>query len=278
LIAKDVETVEITDAEMRSITDAIYKRHGVDFMCYEPKSLKRRFTRILHLYKLTSSAELWMKVLREPTFIHEMVNEITVGLTSMFRDPELWKWLYKELIQNFATRRDIKIWHAGCSTGEEIYTMGIVLKEAGLLGRAQALATDINTDAMATAQKGVYHKIKTVEYAQKYSGYHKGGDFSKYYTNQDMHVTMHKELINHVQFQPHNLVTEPMNRKFDIIFCRNVMIYFDQQTKVKLLKQFHACLNPGGLLIIGFFDSIVPLIDKGMFNYNEIDLRVFRKI
>jgi chemotaxis protein methyltransferase CheR len=274
-----VGTLEITDAEMRSITDALFKRHGVDFMCYEPKSLKRRFTRLLHIYKLKSSAELWMKVLREPGFIHVMINEITVGLTSMFRDPELWKWMARELPARFGAHREIKIWHAGCSTGEELYTMGIVLKETGLLPKAKALATDINSDALATAKKGQYHKVKIVDYATKYQQYKPSGNLASYYTHQDeMHLQMDTALVKHVDFQLHNLVTQPMQKKFDLIFCRNVMIYFDQVTKVKLLKQFHGCLNPGGLLIIGFFDSIVPLIDKGMFNYDDIDLRVFRKV
>jgi chemotaxis protein methyltransferase CheR len=272
-----LEAIEMTDAEMNSLTEAIYKRHGVDFTCYEPKSLKRRLSRVLHVYKLSSSAELWMKILREPSFIHEMINELTVGLTSMFRDPTLWKHLRDKILPEFKNKPQLKIWHAGCSTGEELYTMGIVLEDTGLLQKASSLASDINTKFMDEAKEGKYHKIKTVDYEQKFKEYNPHGTFQRYYTTNGNETHFDKKYIKHVDFKSHNLVTEKMNQKFDIIFCRNVMIYFDHATKIKLLNQFHECLNPGGYFIIGFFDSIMPLIDKEMYSFENLDLRIFRK-
>lgn len=271
------EAKEMTDEEMNSLTDAIFKRHGVDFTCYEPKSLKRRFSRILHLYKLGSSVELWMKILKEPSFIHEMINELTVGLTSMFRDPSLWVHLKKEILPSLASKPEIKIWHAGCSTGEELYTMGIVLEDAGLLHKAKSLATDINSKFIDEAKAGRYHKIKLVDYEQKFKEYNPLCHFQKYYHTEVNEGVMDAKYIKHVNFRLHNLVTETMQQQFDIIFCRNVMIYFDQATKIKLLKQFHQSLRPGGHFIIGYFDSIMSLIDKDMYTYENLDLRIFRK-
>jgi len=273
-----VEITDLSDAEIDSLTDAIFKRHGIDFTGYEMKSLKRRVLRILHLHKLSSIHELWAKILKEKDFVHEVVNEISVGLTSMFRDPELWVHLKERILPSLATKPGINIWHAGCSSGEEIYTMAIVLKEIGLLSKAKALATDINSDALKTAKEGSFHKIKMIEYTNHYDKYNPKGKFSDYYKVEDSYAHMFLTLNQHVTFNQHNLITQPMPKKFDIIFCRNVMIYFDQPTKEKLLQQFHQALNPGGYFIIGFFDSVVSLIDKNMFAFEHPNLRIYRKM
>lgn len=273
-----VNTLTITDAELHSLTQAILRRYGIDFTCYEPSSLKRRVVRSISVLKLESVHNLWVKLLKDPTFIYSFIDEISVGLTSMFRDPLLWGTLKKEIIPTLANNDHIHIWHAGCSTGEEVYSMGIVMKEAGQLSKCQAIATDISEAAMATARSGEYHSLKIAEYEKNYAEYNPAGLFRRYHQPNCTGSVMEPSLTAHVDFQAHNLITQLPPRQFDIIFCRNVMIYFDQASKTKLLRRFHDALNEGGYLIIGFYDALLPLIDKTKYRYANLNAKIFQKI
>ncbi len=270
--------ISISDEELNALTHAILKRYGVDFTCYEPKSLKRRVIRCISVFKLKSIHELWVKMLRDSNFIHNFMNEVSVGLTAMFRDPVLWRALRDRVLPDLAHKEVINIWHAGCSTGEEVYTMGIVLEEAGLLHKAKALATDMNLDAIETAKEGKYHKLKLTEYANNYAAYRPFSDFHKYYQKaDDDHGILDPNLIRHVTFDFHNLITQKMDQQFDIIFCRNVMIYFDAIAKARLIEQFHQSLNPSGYFIIGFYDALHSMMDKAKFESYDVDAKIFYK-
>lgn len=269
--------ITLSDEELKSLTSAINQRHGIDFGCYEPKSLKRRVIRAMTVFKFNSVHELWIKILREHAFIYKFMDEISVGLTAMFRDPVLWRKLKSMLTTDYANK-DIKIWHAGCSSGEEVYTMGIVLEESRFKGRVTAKATDISKLAIETASKGEYHKMKLDEYEQNIRSYNATSTLKHYYTDGPTSVTMKNSLIKHVKFEYHNLIKDAFEDNHDIIFCRNVMIYFDNRTKVTLFEKFHKALKPGGLLIIGFYDAVLPLIDDTKFKILDIDAKVFQKI
>lgn len=272
-----VETISISDEELKSLTDAIHQRHGIDFSCYEPKSLKRRVVRTLHIFKLNAVHELWIKILKEPPFIYPFMDEISVGLTAMFRDPVLWRKLRHLLNEGFADKKELSIWHAGCSTGEEVYTMGIVLKESTFNKPVKATATDISNQAMAVAKKGEYNLMKMDEYNKNYLSFNPGSMLSKYYTTDNGNALMDTSLIRHVAFEHHNLIKDSFTRKYDIILCRNVMIYFDNNAKLKLFAKFHESLNPGGLFIIGFYDAVLPLVDATKFKVLDIDAKIFQK-
>ena len=272
------ETITISDEELKSLTDAIHQRHGIDFSCYEPKSLKRRVIRALHIFKLNAIHELWIKILKDHSFIFPFMDEISVGLTSMFRDPVLWKKMRYMLNEGFADKRSLSIWHAGCSSGEEVYTMGIVLRESSFTRPVTALATDISNQAMETAKKGEYHSMKMDEYDRNYLQFNPASLLKKYYTVSNGSAIMDTSLIRHVTFEHHNLITAPFTRKHDIIFCRNVMIYFDNKAKLKLFDKFYDSLNPGGLFIIGFYDAVLPLVDATKFKVLDMDAKIFQKI
>jgi chemotaxis protein methyltransferase CheR len=277
-IGQPVETIVISDEELKSLTDAIHKRHGIDFSCYEPKSLKRRVVRTLHIFKLSAVHELWIKILKDHSFIYPFMDEISVGLTSMFRDPVLWKKMRYLLNEGFADKKELSIWHAGCSSGEEAYTMGIVLKESSFNKPVKALATDISNQAIATAKKGEYNIMKIDEYDRNYMHFNPTSTLKKYYApNHDVAI-MDPGLIRHVTFEHHNLITDPVTKKHDIIFCRNVMIYFDSIAKLRLFDKFHDSLNPGGLFIIGFYDAVLPLVDTAKFRVLDMDAKIFQKI
>ncbi len=276
-IKPSMETISISDEELKSLTDAIHQRHGIDFSCYEPKSLKRRVIRALHIFQLSAVHELWIKILKERSFIYPFMDEISVGLTSMFRDPVLWKKI-KQLLQTDMKNNDLSIWHAGCSSGEEVYTMGIVLNESHFAKPVKALATDISNQAMTTAKSGEYHVLKLEEFEKNYKQYNLAGSFKKFYSSDGRNLSLDPGLISHVAFEHHNLITSPFTNKFDIIFCRNVMIYFDNEAKRKLFDKFHASLNPNGLFIIGFYDAVLPMIDDTKFKVLDMDAKIFQRI
>lgn len=273
-----MEGGELSSEEMKSLAQSILTRYGIDFTCYEPKSLRRRIIRIMNMHGLASAHELWLKFLREKDFVKEFMNEVSVGMTSMFRDAELWTALKRRLMVEFKTAESLRIWHAGCSTGEEVYSLGVLLKELQLQMKASALATDFNENALKEAREGIYHKIKMIENATAYKHVNSYRDFSTYHTEMDaMHVRMQPELVSHVEFTYHNLITDRFPDGFDVIFCRNVMIYFDTTAKRRLLDQFYEALNPGGYFIIGFYDAITNIVDNDKLELIDADARIFRK-
>ncbi len=228
---------------------------------------------------MTSTFELWTKFLKERDFIFSFMNDISVGMTSMFRDPLMWKSLKHIVHKKYQYANKIQLWHSGCSTGEEVYSMGILLKEAELISKVNAIATDINHDAMREAKEGLYYKIKMVENEKNYLEYNKYGNIGRYYESDGKLVRMNSELIQHVKFDYQNLITEkpPAPGIFDIIFCRNVMIYFDNAAKEKILDKFYSALKPDGLLIIGFYDTMLPILKQHLFVFEDEAAKIFRK-
>jgi chemotaxis protein methyltransferase CheR len=270
--------VVISDEELISLTDAIQKRHGLDFSCYEPLSLKRRILRALHVLGMQSIHELWCRILREHSFIYAFMDEISVGLTSMFRDPILWRKMKQLISENTLNFNGLSIWHAGCSTGEEVFTMGIILRESMFSNRCSALATDISNSAMGTAQRGEYNILRMQEYERNYREFNPGSGMGSYYKVDGKMVLMDLTLTKHVNYAYHNLISSDFNGKFDIIFCRNVMIYFDNNAKRKLFQRFYECLNPNGLLVIGFYDAVLPMIDSSKFRVFDMDAKIFQRV
>jgi len=272
------DVIIISDEELKSLTDAIHQRHGIDFSCYEPNSLKRRVVRSLHIFKLQAAHELWIKILKDRSFIYPFMDEISVGLTSMFRDPVLWRKLRQMLKEDLIKNANLSIWHAGCSTGEEVYTMGIVLRESFYSGPVAALATDISNHALSSAQAGIYSVMKMDEYERNYTEFNPSSSLKRYFTSINDSVTFDKTLINHVTFCHHNLITDTFHNRFDVIFCRNVMLYFDTNAKRGLFDKFYDALNPGGLLIIGFYDAVLPLVDPNKFKVLDMASKIFQKM
>lgn len=268
----------LTQEEIDSFTSVLFQKYGLDFTCYEPQSLNRRLNRVLHVMKKKSLHDLWADMLKDRNMIYSFMDEISVGLTSMFRDPMMWSGLRTVLFNEFKDKSKIDIWNAGCSTGEEVFTLAIVLKEMNILDRANIVATDMNNTAIDVAKSGVYHKIKIVEYENKYKEYNRFGAFHRYHSpHDDSHVQMNYELNSNVQYRYHNLITDEITGSYDFIFCRNVMIYFDAPAKARLMDKFLNVLKPGGYFIMGYFDSMLPEEDKNKFNRSLANLRIFKK-
>jgi len=270
------QRVEITDEELTSLTTAVKTRYGIDFTCYEKKSLKRGFARLIARNDLGSMVGLWSKILKDKEFLIKYIDDLLVNLTELFRNPEIWLKVKDDLLEKLRTKPIINIWHAGCSTGEEIYTMAIVLKEQGLIRRTRALATDLSTTALETAKQGTYNKMLWKKYESSYLSYYPKGTPSNHFTVNDSEIVVNNDLKNHITFLRHNLVQDRMDKKFQIIFCRNVMIYFDETLKMKVLKLFYDSLEDDGFFIIGYYDML-PEASKELFVLYDATTRIYRK-
>lgn len=267
---------QISDEDMASLCRELKIRYGADFTSYEPKSFKRRLVRAFTKFDLQTFSDLWQKLARQPDFIYQFVDEITVGLTSMFRDPELWTSLRALFQREFANQREIKIWHAGCSTGEEVVTLAILLEECGMLNRCKRLATDLNKKSVAFSEAARYSIANWPQYQKNYSAYRPSGLLSDCFElHDDEYVLKDKYRIN-CSFSRHNLISEEFRpEQYDIIFCRNVMIYFDNELKKKLVSKFHKVLKPNGFLIAGFLDNMLPIMNSSEFKMYDAAAKIF---
>jgi len=267
---------EISDEELQSLTSAIKTRYGIDFTNYETKSLKRGIARLITKYDLGSLVGLWSKILKDREFFLSCIDDLLVNLTEMFRNPEIWVKIKNDLLPQFKFNLAIKVWHAGCSTGEEIYTMAIVLAQSKLYSKAEITATDLSTQALSKAITGIYPQLLWKKYVASFQQYLPDGKPEDYFVLAGDEIIINESLKKNVHFQKHNLVQDKMQKKFDIIFCRNVMIYFDEKLKMKVLSLFHSCLEPGGYLIIGYYDML-PDQHKELFALYDATTRIYKK-
>jgi chemotaxis protein methyltransferase CheR len=267
----------LSNEELRSLTLAIKNKYGIDFTNYESKSLKRGFGRLIMRKKLNSILELWSKILRDRDFFNGCIDELTVNLTELFRNPEIWIKLRDDILPLYKSKHKLNIWHAGCSSGEEVYTMAIVLKELQMLRRTKALATDLSPKILGQAIEGRYSGMLMNKYSKTFSKYILNGKLEDNFKCKDGEALVKDEFRKHVEFKQHNLVQDEMDQTFDIIFCRNVMIYFDDELKQKVLKLFYDSLADDGFFIIGYYDML-PYESKELFEVYDAKTRVYKKI
>ena len=246
---------EITDQELEALTSAIKNRYGIDFTNYERKSLKRGFTRLMRKNNIDSLLDLWRIILKDQQFFKNCIDDLTVNLTELFRNPEIWEAM-EHVLMTLESKSQIKIWHAGCATGEEVYSMAMVAENSGFLHKIDSLGTDISSVALKRAQKGIYPKDLLTKYEKSLRKYLPSGNITDMFYLQNGNAEVKKNLSKVVEFRNHNLVSDSMNKKFDIVFCRNVLIYFDDVLKMKVLKKLLSTLNPDGFLVLGYYDML----------------------
>jgi len=251
------EEVEIDISELRKITDYVKSKFGFDFTEYAISSFRRRVSRIMHLGKFESVDKIITKLETKPDYFEEFLCEITVNTTEYFRDPTFWKAMRDKVLPELKGFDVIRVWHAGCSTGEEVYSMAILLKELGLYDKAKVFATDVNPVAIQTAKNGKYRATNLTLYKENFL---KAGNieaFEKYVKLDGNFMQMDKSLLDNVNFKEHDLVKGEAFSKFDIILCRNVMIYFNQNLQERVFKLFQESMFRKGFLGIGSKESLV---------------------
>lgn len=266
----------ISDEELTALMEVINNRYGLDFTNYERTSLKRGIVRLMMKNKMESILELWSKILKDHEFFQNTMDDLLVNLTELFRNPDVWIQLRDKIIPSMDTT-SLKIWHAGCSTGEEVYTMNIVLETLNMLNKSTLTATDLSSTALQKAKKGEYSLVTLKQYLVPFLKFFPDRQMEDYFDFYEKHASIKTKYQLNVNFKRHNLVMDPMFDKFDIIFCRNVMIYFDEMLKNRVLELLHSCLKEGGYLIIGYYD-IMPDDGKKLFSIYDVKTRVYRKV
>lgn len=246
----------LEDRELEVLINDVYEYYGYDFSGYSRASFKRRIERLMRLEDFTDFTAFLSKVRSEPGYLKKLVEEITVNVTEMFRDPLFYKFLRTEIIPILATKPFIRLWHAGCSTGEEVFSMAIMLKEANLLQKSLIYATDINHTVLENAKKGVFPIRMMKQYSENYIA--SGGlkDFSGYYTANYGFAKFDEEFSSRMVFSQHNLVSDRSFNEFDLILCRNVLIYFDKDLQERVLELFDDSLSKLGYLALGTKETI----------------------
>lgn len=256
LMGHKVEQGRINDDELALLLNDLIAWYGYDFTEYSKASLKRRVNRILDLDRFPSFAELRYKLKTDQDYLKCFVEEITVNVTEMFRDPSFYKMLREQVLPVLATYPLIRIWHAGCATGEEVYSLAIILNELNLLKKSLLYATDLNPSVLEAAHKGIFPLSQMKQYSENYLAAGGTQEFSAYYTAKYDHAKIDERLKQKMIFATHNLVSDRSFNEFQLIMCRNVLIYFEKELQERVFKLFDDSLENLGFLALGSKETL----------------------
>jgi chemotaxis protein methyltransferase CheR len=272
-MTQDSESIEI-----ELLVEAIYKKYGYDFRNYSEAPLKRRLKYALAVSEEKNFAAMQHRVLHDTSYFESLLLNLTVNVTEMFRDPTFYRSLREKVLPILRTYPFIKIWHAGCSTGEEVYSMAILLKEENLLKNAMLYATDIDTQVLKKAKEGIYSLDRIKEFTQNYQRAGGHYSFADYYTARYDAAIMDSSLKKNIVFSQHNLVTDGAFGEMNMIVCRNVIIYFNRQLQNRVLKLFHDSLVRKGVLCLGSKETTKYLEVKNAFEEIDGKEKIFKRI
>ncbi len=262
--------------EIDLVLEALYRRHGYDFRHYARASLTRRLLQRVEAAKLPSIGHMVPLILHDETFIDDLLTDLSVSVTSFFRDPAVFRVLRERVVPILKTYPYIKIWHAGCSTGEEVYSMAILLYEEGLLSRTQIYATDFNRRSLTTAREAIYSEEAVAASENNYVRAGGSSQWHSYYHASYDAAMFHGFLRDAVTFAYHNLAIDQVFGDMNLILCRNVMIYFDLQLQNQVLKLLRDSLCPRGFLCLGARESIEFSASARTFEAVDAKARIFR--
>jgi len=262
-----MNTVDVKKIEIEMLLNAIQFRYGYDFREYSRASLARRIEHRRVLSGVKHISDLIPRILYSAVEMNNFIHDLSVTVTEMFRDPDVYVALRNNVLPVLATYPRIKIWHAGCATGEEVYSMAIILQEAGIYDRVQIYATDISEENLEIAKKGIY----PCDFIKKYTeNYHESGgelSFSNYYHAKYDHVIINDSLKENIVFSNHNLVNDKSFGEMQLIMCRNVLIYFDKNLQNKVLTLFDESLSSHGFICLGLKESM-DFYGRGYWGFN----------
>lgn len=269
---------EREDIELELLLEGVHRLYGYDFRNYALPSLRRRIWHFIHSENLANISDLQGKVLHQRPVFERMIHNLSIPVTEMFRDPGLFLTFRKKIVPLLRTYPYIRIWHAGCSTGEEVYSMAILLHEEGLLDKARIYATDMNDRSLEIAKQGISGIEKMKLYTKNYIEAGGTRAFSEYYTAKYNSVIFKPFLSKNIIFAEHNLATDRSFNEFNVIFCRNVMIYFNDTLRDHVHSLFHESLSRFGILVLGSKESIQ--FTEFSDSYEPLDRveKIYRKI
>jgi chemotaxis protein methyltransferase CheR len=265
------------DIEQRLLIDAIYHRYHYDFRGYAPASLKRRLHTALVHFQCKTLSQLQDRVLHEPAVFTALLEYLTVQVSDMFRDPTYFRSLREQVVPLLRTYPSLKIWVAGCSAGEEVYSLAILLKEEGLLERSLIYATDINPHALRAAESGVFDLARVAAFTENHARSGARSSLSDYYTARYERVVFDKALRAHIVFSDHSLATDSVFAEVHFVSCRNVLIYFERDLQNRALGLFREALCHRGFLGLGSKESLRFSAQADAFDDFVADDRIYRK-
>jgi chemotaxis protein methyltransferase CheR len=268
---------ELKDIEFDLLLEGIQRRRGYDFRNYSQASLRRRVALLMSKLGLDHVSELIPRILRDDAVYNDLLKEMSVTVTEMFRDPRFYVDVREKVFPYLRSYPLIKIWHAGCATGEEVYSMAIMLKEEGLYKRSQIYATDFNNESLDKAKEGIYDLDRMKKFMGNYNKTKPKASFSDYYHARYEAAKMSDSLKEHITFANHNLVTDGVFGEMNLVLCRNVMIYFNKDLQNRVLRLFRDSLCHRGFLCLGTKESLLFSDVAEEFEDVSEKQRVFRK-
>jgi chemotaxis protein methyltransferase CheR len=266
---------DLEDIEMELLLEGMVRQYGFDFRGYGRGMLKRRLWRRVVAEKTVTLSGLQDRVLHDPACFERLLLDLSITVTSMFRDPGFYRAFRERVVPLLRTYPSIRVWDVGCSTGEELFSLAIVLREEGLYDRARIYATDINEDALQIARKGEFALANIGTYTTNYLRGGGSAVFSTYYTADGQRARFDESLVDNVVFARHNLVADRVFNEFNVIVCRNVLIYFSPQLREDVQHLLHESLGPLGVLALGPKESLrsagYKALDAAHSVYRRID-------
>lgn len=272
-----MEELQIEEIEINLLLEAIFQRYGYDFRSYARASIDRRIRQFLPSTGCDSLSAIIPKALRDKCFSTALIQYFSISVTEMFRDPSVYLAIRKNVVPLLRTYPHVKVWHAGCATGEEVYSMAILLKEEGLYEKASLFGTDFNDSALEQAKDGIYPVDKMKEFTRNYQQGGGRASFAQYYHANYESAVMDGALKKRITFANHNLVTDQVFGEMHVIFCRNVLIYFNKELQARALRLFTDSLVRGGFLCLGNKEDIQFTKVKDEYEIVDDKARIFRK-
>ncbi|MDQ6684668.1 MAG: protein-glutamate O-methyltransferase CheR [Pseudomonadota bacterium] len=265
------------DIELRLLVEALFLRYHYDFRSYAPASLKRRVVAAMVRFDCATVSQLQDRVLHEAAFLPSLLDYLTVQVSEMFRDPSYFKSLRDIVVPHLRTYPSLKVWVAGCSTGEEVYSLAILLAEEGLLARTLIYATDINPQALARAEAGVYALDRIAGFTDNHRKSGGRSSLSDYYTAAYDNAVFDQALKKHVVFSDHSLATDNVFAEMQLVSCRNVLIYFTRELQDRAVGLFRGALCRKGFLGIGAKEALRFSIHADAFDELVRNDRIYQK-
>lgn len=273
--AKVEESLE--EIELDLLLDGILRRYGLDFRGYARTSLRRRVWNMVHALKLETLSALQGKVLHDSQMMDVLLQHLSVNTTTMFRDPSFFQAFRDQVVPHLFSAPFVRIWHAGCSTGEEVYSLAILLQEAGLYERSRIYATDMNVAVVERAKSGIFPLEHMREYTSNYQRAGGTSSFSDYYTANYDHAIFKTALRKNIVFAQHNLVSDGTFNEFNVILCRNVLIYFGNQLQEHVHRLLHQSLRRFGVLALGRGETLRHTVLEREYDEVDVQERIYRR-
>ena len=271
------EEAEREAVEISLLLEGVHRHYGFDFRQYARASLRRRLWRRVYAEGLRTISGLQEAVLHDRAAMERLLLDLSINVTSMFRDPSFFAAFRTRVVPALRTYPFLRIWNAGCSTGEETYSLAILLREIGLYDRTRIYATDINESVLASAAEGIYPVAKMQEFTENYLAAGGSRSFSDYYRVAYDRAQFDRTLSDNVVFAAHNLVSDRSFNEFHVIMCRNVMIYFDRTLQDRVHQLFLDSLSPFGVLALGRKETMAHSLHTERFEVLDEQERIYRK-